>query len=569
MIVRSTLALAVVAVAAWLTLSRPAAPVAASVAPPAADAHARPAPLPSLVAAADEAEQSRRTTYRLTYEVDSELEGRPGPRVVVAGDWTVESLSDDRVAMALSAARIEGHELAPTAEAAERSVELRVEDGVLTGVGFQPGTDQPARRLLSGLATLLWPALPPESEVEPTWTVEQADQAGAHLARYTRTSGQGARATVERRVERVLALRSAGGLEPLRGEQVATAGVSVFAFDEAGLVEARIVDDRTLTLANETLTVVTRTRATLRRLDTQVVDRRGPAPFPMAGFSAEIDFAGQAAFRDDQKVDGADLPTLLKALDDALALDPQGADTAKWRHRALERLTALLRVDPAVAPQIAALLGRMAADDPRFPFLAGALSGANTPDATNALASVLAGDVSGRARHGVHTNLALTAVATPESVRALEADLSGERGSSAAMALGAQAGKLEGEEAESIIEILLRRYQEATTPAEKIAALKALGNSGHPAILGVVTEALGQPGLAAQAVRALRFVPGPEVDALLAVELGRGTYAWATIEAIGHRDGGLWGPRLTEARTRFAEDARLVAQIDRILAEWN
>lgn len=566
MIVRSSLALALVAFAAWHLMSGDAPAGARRDRAPAAEraASATPPPLPSLDAEAeDAAERSRRSTYRLTYQVESQIEGKPGPRVDLTGEWTVEPLSDDRVAVRLARVEIDGHRLAPTAEAAERDVELLVVDGVVEGIAYAPKTDLPARRLLSGLATLLWPVVRAD---DAEWSVEQEEVGGAHLATYARIGD----ARIERRIERVLALRGSDGLDRHGGQQVTPTGVSTFDFDAQGLVAARIVDDRTFEMQGQTLTVVTRTRASLQRIATEVVTRRAPTPYPMAGFSAEVDFAAQAAIRDDQKVGGADLPTLMKDLEAALARDPAHPDTSKWRHRALERLTALIRIDPAVAPQVAALLARLDAHDPRAAFLAGALSGANTPDATNALAGVLAEDLPNRIRHGVHVNLSLTDAPTAESMQALKGELVGARANSAAMALGAQAGKLEPDDAaaESAIELLLRRYREAGSVAEKIAALKALGNSGHPAILAVVGEALADPALTAQAIRALRFVPGAEVDALLAAQLDRGAHAWAVIEAIAQRAPAEWAPRLSAARERFAGDARVLAQIDQLLAQW-
>lgn len=518
-------------------------------------------PLPRLDA--DAAERSIRARYALTLNISSTIGDGEGPGMQVTGTWTTERLSDDRVAARLSDATIDGHHLAPTADEAERDLELLVVDGVVEGLAFAPRTSARARRLLSTLATLTWPTVRDQDD----WLVEMEDITGSHAAQYTRIDDQ----TVERRIAEVIALRSPAGLRPVAEGEVGAEGVSTFRFDAHGLREARLEESRTLRFT-EKMTVTARTHATLRRLDAQVVTRRAPVPYPLASFNAEIEVGQQQAMADDQLVGDADLATLMGALDSALRMDDDHPDSQKWRSRALERLTALVRLDPTQAQAIAADIVRLDSDDPRVPFLAGALGSANTADATNALAGVLDGELAPAVRHNVHANLALTEAPTDASLAALAAELEGELDASAARALGSQSRRM-GEEAEpvkSVIEQLIERYRAATTPAERAAALQALGNSGNPAVLPVLMEAANDshPSVASNALRAMRFIPGEAVDEHLAVRLEAGVHARAVVEAVSYRDGALWGPRLAAVRDRFSADKPLVDVIDRLLQRW-
>lgn len=511
----------------------------------------------------DEGARSIRRRYAVDFSVESLFEGNEGPGFILKGVWTTERLSDGRVAATLSDVSVEGHHMAPAADEAERGLELIVADGVIEGIAFAPRTSAKARRLLSNMATTLWPVVRDEDQ----YTVEQEDLGGSHRAVYTRTG----EASLERSIAEVTGLRGQGGLDAFGTEHVKTGGKAVFEFDGRGLVAADIVDDRSFKAAEQGLDITARVRAKVRRIDAQPVALRAPVPYPPATFSPEVDYAEQAAIRDDVLVDGATLEQMTDELDDALAMPGDDRETHKWRSKALHRLTALIRIDPMVAADIAGQLAQLEAGDKKISFLAGALSSANTADATNALAGILDEDLDPKVRHSVHSNLSLTQAPTGRSINALKEDLDGPAADSAAMALGAQAQRMdvEDEPAQNIVETLMQRYRAARTPGERVAALKALGNSGNPAIVPLLKEATQDvnPTVAFHAVRALRFVPGRDVDALLESFLET-PYAAAVIESAAWREGYFWGPKLAEARPSFEDNEVLANAIDQLLRRW-
>ncbi|MEZ4473214.1 MAG: HEAT repeat domain-containing protein [bacterium] len=570
MTLRSLAAAAVVAVLAaalFLAASPARPPVAAEPggATPAAAAP-RPAPLPALSAlppAGDDPAVTREARYRVEVDFSSTIDGGTGPAGHIEGIWTVHPTSDDRLAARLDEAIVEGYEALPPAEAMAGGVELVARpDGALGGLGFPAQMPGGARNLYTALASMFWHT-PGEGDA---WVVEEEDAAGAFTATYTRRGAE-----ITRRIGEWSALRGQDGLQPLGGRQVVSAGKSVFRFDDEGLVRLDVDARTTTSQPDGVLTVVSSLRARFIRLDVRPV-ALGAGRLSVDPIALALDPTRDRDLIDDQLIADADAAALLAEVARIDALDAAHPDTQKWRGVVLGRLAALVRQDPAVAAELAAQIRRAPEATGEVSLLLGALGSSGVAEGTNALAGLLADELPAGVERSVLTHLALADAKTPEAATALSEALDGPQGDVAGAALGAQARALADEHPEAVegyLDALIARYLDAATPAERLAALQALGNTGSPRILPLVSGLLvaDDPTLAAEAVFALRFIPGDEVDALLLGVLARGdARAPVALAAIAFRDAGLWRPRL-QAALEQTTDPHLVEALQAALAQ--
>ena len=129
-------------------------------------------------------------------------------------------------------------------------------------------------------------------------------------------------------------------------------------------------------------------------------------------------------------------------------------------------------------------------------------------------------------RDQILMNLALAKAPTADSAAALADQLDGPQSSTAALALGAQAGTLGDDASGDAIDTLLERYADATTIADKILYLDALANTGSRRALPVMQDAIQQGEsypLACAGAFGLRRIPGDDVDDLLQALIQGGT----------------------------------------------
>jgi len=223
---------------------------------------------------------------------------------------------------------------------------------------------------------------------------------------------------------------------------------------------------------------------------------------------------------DEQKVGGASFADLLQALRTLPATD-NGSHRAELQ----TRLSSLFRVQPDAAKQAAQAIGK-GVPEPVAKTLLGALSGAQSEAGQAALVEVINNRaLSTDLRENAVAVLGLSEPPTEATSQALQKALrDGDpdvRGT-AALALGnaagaqRQAGQLGA--ADANVDVLIERFQSATTEAAQTEALEALGNTGDPRILPYLQSALQSPSVAIRvaAAHALRFVVAPPVDPLLA-----------------------------------------------------
>lgn len=227
---------------------------------------------------------------------------------------------------------------------------------------------------------------------------------------------------------------------------------------------------------------------------------------------------------------------------DVVLTELEGVTEAGERRAALQvELEKGLRGGPAAVGEAVAAVRRVTHRQ-AGPILA-AMAAAGTEAAQGGLIE-LAGDLelAGETRSDALSMMALVGRPTGASITALAelADGDGEVATTATLALGAAAGKGEGPEADDAVAALLGRLATAQTTEEAVLALVALGNTGDPRIVPAVRATLESPveDLRAFAVRALRFVPTPEADQIIAATLlgdPAGAVRLGAVEATARR----------------------------------
>lgn len=245
---------------------------------------------------------------------------------------------------------------------------------------------------------------------------------------------------------------------------------------------------------------------------------------------------------DEQQVKGAKFSDLLSLLVAVPASD-DGSERAVLQ----TRLSALFRLHPDAAAEAGEAIGR-GLNERAAKTLLGALSGAQNTKGQAALVDVFKNSkLSADLREHAVAVLGLADAPSDESVQALldgVRDRDTEMSNTAALALGnaAQAERKSGQlgTAENLVDVLLARFEAATNETEQSAALEALGNTGDPRIVPVVQNVLGSGNemVRVSAVRALRFVAGGSVDALLGQLVTRdasGEVRLAALMAISFR----------------------------------
>ena len=199
----------------------------------------------------------------------------------------------------------------------------------------------------------------------------------------------------------------------------------------------------------------------------------------------------------------------------------------KARADARKRLSALAEIDASAPARIADTIRKSPGDAQLVSLVAGALASSHAAEATDALGSLLQDDLPPSARDAVLMNLALAKAPTPESAAALEDQLDGAQRSTAALALGAEAGQLGDDGAGgNAVDTLIERYDDATTIADKLLYLDALANTGSHRVLPIMQDAIHQGqsyDLACAGAFGLRRIPGDDVDDLLAALIQNGT----------------------------------------------
>ena len=505
-----------------------------------------------------------RIRYRVAYDQRLELPGRAPTNLAVRGAWTTTPRADGRIEARFALDTIDGPPGSlPTAAALAPPVQLVETDGVLTAMAFPAAMPGPARALVTGLAT----AFQYTGRAGARWAAVEEDLTGRYEAAYTRDGDAALRTRAA-----YTAMRGRAGLSAAAARDVAPAETSRFALDAHGVVTADVAIDLRVSMGEGLPAVHTRLRARLAREAIEwVAPPVGPA-LPAGPISDHVDHVAAARSADRAAVAGASVAQLLAEVARVAALDASAPAIRNERSQLLARLAAAVRLDPAVAAELAAAMRAPGASASAVKLVAGALASTKLAIGTDTLAGLAREDLPAEGARAVLHALALSTPPTVASLDVLGQSLDGAGAEAAALGLGTHVHHGHAEHpaaAAQATETLIARYHGASSDADRARYVAALGNGGAAAALPVLRDAIARGGPAAEAaVHGLRFVPGAEADALLADALGREALAFAAVRAAGHRDAAVWGPRIEEARRRFPDHAGLQLAAQGILRRW-
>jgi hypothetical protein len=244
---------------------------------------------------------------------------------------------------------------------------------------------------------------------------------------------------------------------------------------------------------------------------------------PTAVVTQKVDAATVGRSADEELVDGSTLAELLPPL---LAPTSDGHPTLAERHAAVERLAALVRLRPGAAHELET---RIASAPAQSLTLAQALGRANCPEARQALRDLATNSAANR-----EARLAAVHALAPDDPEA--ATLSAMAGlldapdpelrEAAVYCYGTALGAWRRRDpvaASPALDALVARLEHSSDDAQRILALRGLGNAADAATLPALRRGLAAPQAPVRnaAVQALRSVMAPEVDpAIIAVMRG-------------------------------------------------
>lgn len=500
--------------------------------------------------------------YKLTFEHRSTIDGKEAVVVEIAGTWTTIERAGGDIEAQFAASRIaiKGDE-APSNQDVADSFTLKMHDGGLLAVAFAKGTTDRAHNLLVSIAT----ALQYTNRPGQTWTVEEQDLMGKYEATYNRVGQR-----VQRKRGAYTQMTSSNGSQT-NGNTLQSTEDSSFLFDEKGLVSATIKLDQQSALGQGLPTIAMALRVKLERIDSTEVPLVA-APFRDAtSIAPRVDRGLAERNRRLSIVAGATMTELLEAAKSAAHLGEDAPLRYREQAKAMRRLTALVELEPTAANELAAAIKKDPSDLDSARLLSGALSSAESPQATNALSSLLGDELPEETKSTVLMNLGLAKAPTVESTSALTKALDGPLGNQAALALGSQAHTLGEEDGAGAVDTLLSRYEAAKTSEERLAYIEALANTGSREVLPVMHAAIsGNDFTAARAgTLGLRLIPGDDVDDTLWGLIAKGTIVTLdAIKATGYRTPSVWKPKLEKAQTMYQGENRVLEAIQAVLSQW-
>jgi hypothetical protein len=467
----------------------------------------------------------------------------PGLHYRIAGDWqaTVVDASDEEVHVEL---RLVNPELLMTAEGRDTldpGTRQRIltalalphfaalaPSGAVKNIFFPPTCDTLSRgflRLILGETQFVVPDLRSDQ-----WETEESDTTGRYVAAYQKQF-DGARYKKQKR--RYLQISTANGLTapPPSLTPKLTSEYQISLGNDQWPDELRGQQQLQVETGGGFPTVSSKLEISLKRTARQRdASRIGSFANERSRLQSETPYSGTALAinereQDLRMLDGA---TLARLLADAAAL-PEGKENEEKRNRAtavlLEKLRALLRLEPGQAD--AAVNAARTATDPRVAdLLVGALEAASTPEAIRGLGDLARDHNLGRDLR-LHATASLGLAENPTgdaltSLREVIRDSDPDLSSTAELAYG-NAGKNfqknnEPTTARSVVEELKSALRSATSPDEQAVYLRALGNTANVEALPPIAEALKSPLVPVRqaAVEALRLIPDPNVDRLIA-----------------------------------------------------
>jgi Lipoprotein amino terminal region len=325
------------------------------------------------------------------------------------------------------------------------------------------------------------------------WTVTEADVTGSYLAAYEQTD-----ATHVHKRKLAYTERRAVGSSTVDAQVISSE--ATFTLDAAGVTtELRVRD--AVRAKSELVPEMTSTSALslVRRLQVrdmlEVAALRDRAAKLVAYALQDAPTSrDQELAIDRAKVAGRTLPDFLKALQRLPSIDRETKDQRDVRRKLFVEFAALLRLEDAAVDAVLAQIVTRKAHDAALQW--DALASAGTPKAQEALRTLI------------------------EDPRFEGMFDDAEQGQQARFGMGTVARHLAGNNeqlASDARRVLLARLQSARSSDEISDYLRGLGNAGAAEAEQVILEHLraDRSSVRASAAAALRYIPGPSVDAAL------------------------------------------------------
>lgn len=504
--------------------------------------------------------------YHLSFEQHITMSGRPPSSLRAEGEWITTSRADGRTEVRFVPDTLDGPvgEL-PRAADLDAAAQLVSEQGVLNAIGFPDRMPAPARKLLTGLATTFQYT----GQLGADWTIGEEDLTGRYDAVYRWSDDE-----IQRSRTRYTALRAQDGLSAVSAGGVTPTEKTRFRVDDDGVVSAVVELDVTFAVGG-VAPIQLVLRGSLERESIEQVEAPGGELFAAAPISGYVNFEGARRNADRSLVAGATVADLLAEVKRVAAL--AGRDGSNARAQALARLAALIRLDPEAAEEVADQVRQHPEALAEARVLVGALGSARVAAGTDALAGLMADELPDAARGAVVGALSFANPVTPASLHALSEGIEKPHGNQAALGLGTQSRKMRETDpasADAATQLLLSHQASAGTVGERRLFLEALGNSGATQALPVLRAAMtgDNSQLATAAAFSLRYVPGADVDALLAQSIEqsveRPEVALAAIRAAAYRDPAKWRPLLVAAQGQYPGHDGIQGEIRAILRRW-
>jgi hypothetical protein len=368
------------------------------------------------------------------------------------------------------------------------------------------------------------------------WRVLEQDASGEYEAAYS-----AAGAAIHKRKERFLRARGPRGLAPIQDPSAYAVASSIDLDLDASGWPRHVSEDEALAVTAGAMRIEAKSKTHARLVTIeQTADLARIVEAEEGGLEAEpeVDAEGFAKARrraDEGLVDGASYRMLLGDF---------ASGDVKLRNRTMARLAALFRLRPEEAARAADSILRGGLADETTKRLIGALGGAGTPEAQQALSSVLGAEgASSETRGDAAAALGLTKDPTDDSKQALaEAARSSDPAlaSTAALGLGNLSKRMieqgSGDPSDAIA-LLIERLQGAADDAERILYLDALGNTGDARALAAIEPYLAhaEAKVRAAAVAALRFLAGVDDKLAAALQDGAASVRGAAAGALAYR----------------------------------
>lgn len=409
--------------------------------------------------------------------------------------------------------------------------------GAVQGFYFDRSTTDLARGILKSAVAMRQIVVRPGQE----WTTKELDPTGEYEAQYTRGPGP---AEIRKRRTGYTRLCTARGLRPTAdvGSAEVKDDTRMTLTDKEELERIETTAQTKVRTAEGLPTAIGKLQGSLvfrdRRIDTSMLEdfqsRRGELERVEMLTKPDVSPSAEAWRESDAQVVGkSTLADMVHALQKLPVEDRRG------RAEAMAKLRADFRLRPEDTRKAARLVETTPVEDGKA--ITAALGGAGTPEAQRALVAVVDNArVPLPVRLNASTAILLLEQPEPVVVGELQRQMHDPnehiRGASS-LALGSVLQRLAEDHAaehDRGLDSLIASFQNATTPGERVMALRSLGNSGHARVVPLAWQAYSDEHIDVRvaAVHAVRFVPGAQAEELLSKAMLDDSEAHVRIQAI-------------------------------------